>query len=321
MTIKQYGGVFGRNPTFNDVTIDGTLEFNGDIDISSDLKVDGNLDVTGIASFADGSNTAPSVTNTGDSNTGIYFPASDSVALTAGGVATLTSTASAVNIAVPTNIVTAVSTNFAIQGGDGNSRNIVFKKTTGGTQTGKISSINDELIFTAGSSEELRLTSTGISVTGNVIIGTSGKGIDFSATAGSGTSELLDDYEEGTFTPTFSATGLTVTYDSQFGGYTKIGNVVYFRIQLGTDAVSGGSGSEALKISGLPFSAGSVSASSGFGLVYGAATSFADAKWLINSGTSLLLYAGDGTSGSVFSDWLGTGVNSNRTYLTGHYYV
>ena len=36
---------------------------------------------------------------------------------------------------------------------------------------------------------------------GNVIIGTSGKGIDFSATAGTGTSELLDDYEEGTWTP------------------------------------------------------------------------------------------------------------------------
>ena len=47
MTIKQLGGVFGRNPTFNDVTIEGTLTFDGDIDINSDLKVDGDLDVTG----------------------------------------------------------------------------------------------------------------------------------------------------------------------------------------------------------------------------------------------------------------------------------
>ena len=30
MTIKQYGGVFGRNPTFNNVTIDGELIINGD---------------------------------------------------------------------------------------------------------------------------------------------------------------------------------------------------------------------------------------------------------------------------------------------------
>ena len=43
MTIKQLGGVFGRNPTFNDVTIEGELTFNGDIDVGSDLKVDGDL--------------------------------------------------------------------------------------------------------------------------------------------------------------------------------------------------------------------------------------------------------------------------------------
>ena len=30
MTIKQNGGVFGRNPTFNDVTIDGNLIINGE---------------------------------------------------------------------------------------------------------------------------------------------------------------------------------------------------------------------------------------------------------------------------------------------------
>ena len=47
MTIKQNGGVFGRNPTFNDVTIEGQLTFDGDIDINSDLKVDGDLDVIG----------------------------------------------------------------------------------------------------------------------------------------------------------------------------------------------------------------------------------------------------------------------------------
>ena len=47
MTIKQLGGIFGRNPTFEDVTIEGTLTFDGDIDINSDLRVDGDLDVNG----------------------------------------------------------------------------------------------------------------------------------------------------------------------------------------------------------------------------------------------------------------------------------
>ena len=52
MSIKQNGGVFGRNPTFNDVTIEGELTFDGDIDINSDLKIDGNLDVDGTATFS-----------------------------------------------------------------------------------------------------------------------------------------------------------------------------------------------------------------------------------------------------------------------------
>jgi hypothetical protein len=61
---------------------------------------------------------------------------------------------------------------------------------------------------------------------GNVVIGTSGKGIDFSATPGTGTSELLADYEEGTWTPS-QGSGLTVvgTFSSS-GSYTKIGNTV-----------------------------------------------------------------------------------------------
>jgi hypothetical protein len=70
--------------------------------------------------------------------------------------------------------------------------------------------------------------------TGNFIVGTSGQGIDFSATPGTGTSELLADYEEGTWTPTRSnfievlgAGTITTT-----GTYTKIGNVVNIQILL-----------------------------------------------------------------------------------------
>ena len=62
--------------------------------------------------------------------------------------------------------------------------------------------------------------------TGNLVIGTSGKGIDFSATPGTGTSELLADYEEGTWTPNQGA-GLTVIGAfSSSGTYTKIGRQV-----------------------------------------------------------------------------------------------
>ena len=46
----------------------------------------GNLSVTGVTSNADGAVATPSITNTGDLNTGIYFPAADAVGITTGGV-------------------------------------------------------------------------------------------------------------------------------------------------------------------------------------------------------------------------------------------
>jgi hypothetical protein len=87
---------------------------------------------------------------------------------------------------------------------------------------------------------------------GNLVIGTSGKGIDFSATPGTGTSELLSDYEEGTFTPTITAaSGTYTTVDSLSGAYTKIGREVHILVQF--RVVDKGTGTGAAVISGLPF--------------------------------------------------------------------
>jgi hypothetical protein len=61
---------------------------------------------------------------------------------------------------------------------------------------------------------------------GNVVLA-DGKGIDFSATAGTGTSELFDDYEEGTWTPVIkSSGGATPTLTTATGVYQKVGNSV-----------------------------------------------------------------------------------------------
>ena len=75
----------------------------------------------------------------------------------------------------------------------------------------------------------------------------SGHGIDFSATSGSGTSELFDDYEEGTWTPA-SNTGNTA---SSYGSYTKIGRMVYAAFNID---ISSNSHSTQASITGLPFS-------------------------------------------------------------------
>ena len=52
--IKSNGGVFGRNPTFNDVTVDGNLTVNGDIALGDDITVTDTLTVNGAATFANG---------------------------------------------------------------------------------------------------------------------------------------------------------------------------------------------------------------------------------------------------------------------------
>jgi hypothetical protein len=88
---------------------------------------------------------------------------------------------------------------------------------------------------------------------GNVVMSTAGKGIDFSVTANSSgnlqTSELLNDYEEGTWVPTdASGAGLAIT--SSACRYTKIGRAV--TIQGIIDYPSTASVANAL-IAGLPF--------------------------------------------------------------------
>jgi hypothetical protein len=101
---------------------------------------------------------------------------------------------------------------------------------------------------------------------GNLVIGNSGRGIDFSATTeGSGTmtSELFSDYEEGTWTPTMTSAAGTTTVNSSVGGYTKIGDHVFvvFQIDYNTDATVGTSN---FTIGGLPFTSRSTFNSRGF---------------------------------------------------------
>jgi len=89
--------------------------------------------------------------------------------------------------------------------------------------------------------------------TGNFIVGTSGKGIDFSITPGTGTSELLADYEEGTWTPVaaFGGASVGLTYASRSASYTLIGNRVLFTLYVNVS--NKGSSTGQFQLSGLPF--------------------------------------------------------------------
>lgn len=99
-------------------------------------------------------------------------------------------------------------------------------------------------------------------VNGNLVIGTSGRGIDFSATPGTGTSELLSDYEEGDWTPTITAAAGTITTTTNSNcKYTKVGRVVVLTGNFGI--TNNGTGAGGIVISNLPFAANTVSAGGG----------------------------------------------------------
>jgi hypothetical protein len=105
--------------------------------------------------------------------------------------------------------------------------------------------------------EQVRIRATGDVrlANGNLVIGTAGKGIDFS---GVGTAaEILDDYEEGTWTPTVIGSGTAGTYEtsSAAGSYTKIGRQVTVNATISLAAVITGGGTGGLRVSGLPFNA------------------------------------------------------------------
>jgi hypothetical protein len=99
-------------------------------------------------------------------------------------------------------------------------------------------------------------------VDGNLVIGTAGKGIDFSGNANAPgmTSELLDDYEIGTWTPVLGSDAgeSGQTYTEQNGFYQKIGNRVYFQFRVQLSAKGGVNLEASLK--GLPFNIGGLTA-------------------------------------------------------------
>jgi hypothetical protein len=122
-------------------------------------------------------------------------------------------------------------------------------------------------VASTGATAGIKLTSTEATFTGtNVVIGTSGKGIDFSATPGTGTSELLADYEEGTWTPSisYSTSNGDRSVVVQVGRYTKVGNIVTVQA---TVSWSESTASGNVSITGLPFTSVTLSNYSSIGAV------------------------------------------------------
>jgi hypothetical protein len=136
-------------------------------------------------------------------------------------------------------------------GAPNNSAGTTFVATSSGTLTS--GTVSETINLVQAMALDL---SSNLLLTGNVVPA-NGKGIDFSATpqpAGA-TSELLNDYEEGTFTPaiTGGTTAGTATYVGRSGKYTKIGNQVHVQIFIDWNSHTGTGDT---RITGLPFTNG-----------------------------------------------------------------
>ena len=120
------------------------------------------------------------------------------------------------------------------------------------------------------------------SSSGNLLPADASKGIYLgvnSATA----ANLLNDYEEGTFTPAL-LNASSATFNQQVGKYIKIGNLVQAHINLSISNLNGGSGTTT--ITGLPFTAGNTPSNSMY-----SGTVLGDDNWSTNlSGTNLISY-------------------------------
>ena len=169
------------------------------------------------------------------------------------------------------------------------------------------------------------VATAGGSFTDNITQSTAAKGVNFTANtpAAGMTSQLLNWYEEGTFTPDVYGTSTrgaaTYAANGQVGLYTRIGNVVYITVWLSWTAHTG---TGSLRVDGLPFTSKSTTSSFAFLACYNDGLSLAANSYMmayISPGTQILVpqqvVTGGGSSGSIGMDTAAT------MGFTGMYFV
>ena len=140
--------------------------------------------------------------------------------------------------------------------GDGSNGKIALRADGTNTQMGTWS--NHDIHLVRNTSIQATVSSTGISFP-------SGKGIDFSATSDASgmSSELLDDYEEGSWTPTILGWDTFTHYSGSSyyaGWYVKVGDMVHCGWKIYYQNLSTPSSNAHIRISGLPYAAKTISA-------------------------------------------------------------
>lgn len=187
------------------------------------------------------------------------------------------------------------------------------------TNTGIFRPTTDTIALTEGGVEGMRLNSSGnVQFAGNIGLGgatptTSGTGITFPASqSASSNANTLDDYEEGTFSPTI-ATGFTGTpvYSSgdNYGRYTKIGNIVYIHASVKIDSGITASAT-GLQYGGLPFT------SLNAGVIPGGFYFTYNLSWASGGTASFYMTMNSNNTTFFITGANGIGVNGNNASLS-----
>jgi len=174
-----------------------------------------------------------------------------------------------------------------------------FNNITGYTASGATGTTSTNLVFsTSPSITTPTLVGDATLSTGNIIQGTAAKGINFTANtpAAGMTSQLLNWYEEGTFTPTPGSITVVSGTPVYTGKYTRIGRQVIIEINM--TALSGTISFAGLAtFSGLPF----LSNGNNWGLYGNYGTAGAPGFCTLGSGSATVYLATPGTYANYFS--------------------
>ena len=160
----------------------------------------------------------------------------------------------------------------------------------------RVDTISEKTSANGVAIDSVTLKDGGATLTDNITFSASGKGVHLGVTTATA-SNLLDDYEEGSWTPTTNTgQGLTVNGAK----YTKIGQFVFLNFYVALTTISSTS-SDRLEIGGLPFTSNNQSVY-GMGVIsYMGGVNFNDqtGPLVAPNSTDMYFHQNDGTTATI----------------------